>query len=445
MTGISANFTAFGCRLNQAELEAIAASFRDAGFSIVRNTQKASVLVFSTCTVTGKAEQKARRVLRAAARDNPDSLILVTGCYAELDPLALTELAPGIVIIPGSEKSLLAEMARELAYILEAGLDPVSEAGNLVQRLRNSVSIDPFLFSPGDYRYKSRASLKIQDGCNNACSYCRVCIARGPSVSIDPVRAIERAQQLEAMGFSEIVLTGVNLSQYRYESTDFPGLLSLLLENTRNTAFRISSWEPDALGDGFLEVFSDKRVRPHLHLAVQSGSNTILKAMRRSYSRETVLEAVRSIRQVKDSFIGMDIICGFPGETEDDFNASLDLLLKTEPAGLHVFPFSPRPGTEAYKMKPFVPERIAGERVAILAEAVKKTRRSFAGRRIGQILEVIPEKFNSRLGTGTAISPEYLNLILDGNPSGTDRLLKCRIIDHADQNSGFDLKAEILL
>ena len=197
---------------------------------------------------------------------------------------------------------------------------------------------DRFAFAPTAFRFHSRPSLKIQDGCDNRCAYCRVCLARGPSVSLEPTRLLERVRALEAAGAPEIVLTGVNLSQYRAVGLDFSALLGWLLAETDRVAFRISSWEPDRVDDAFLAVFLASRVRPHLHLAAQSGSDVTLRAMGRHYGAARLLAAVADLRRVKvDPFLGADLICGFPGETDAQFGQTLALAEQADFAWIHAY------------------------------------------------------------------------------------------------------------
>ncbi|PKL07731.1 MAG: tRNA (N(6)-L-threonylcarbamoyladenosine(37)-C(2))-methylthiotransferase MtaB [Spirochaetae bacterium HGW-Spirochaetae-7] len=388
---LRASFRTFGCKLNQAETESIADSFAAAGAAVVRAGESADVVVFNTCTVTSKAEQKARREMRLALRLNPEAVALVTGCYAELEPDALAAVAPRTVVIPGSHKDALRGMAAGLVSARLAGLDLLSEARHLAS-LAAGKSPDPFAFVPGDARFHSRVQLKVQDGCDKRCSYCRVCLARGHSVSLAPGEALARAAALESSGIREVVLTGVNLSQYRSGGRGFPGLLELLVGGTERLAFRVSSWEPDRVDDAFVRAFTLPRVRPHLHLSVQSGSDRVLAAMGRPYGRDAVLRAAKAARAVRDDpFIGADIILGFPGESDDDFRDTLDLLERLEPAWVHAFTFSPRPGTPAFDMKPRVPERVAVERAAIVQAIAERGRTAFASSRLGRVLEAVIE------------------------------------------------------
>jgi threonylcarbamoyladenosine tRNA methylthiotransferase MtaB len=434
---LTVSFRTFGCRLNQTETEAIAAAFAAAGARVVDFGQASDLVLFNTCTVTTKAEQKARREMRQALRLNADAVLIATGCYAEMDPQALQALAPRLVVIPGGRKGDLPALAPELCAACDEGLDLLDETRRLAD-LAAGRPVDPFSFIPGDFRFRSRAALKIQDGCSNRCSYCRVCLARGRSVSLDPSEIVRRARIIAEAGIAEIVLTGVNLSQYASGGLQFPGLLDLLCKETGRVAFRISSYEPDRVDAAFLKAFAAPRVRPHLHLPVQSGSDAILGLMGRSYRRHEVLAAVAAARAAKgDPFIGLDIITGFPGESDDDFAATIDLIQRTGPAWIHAFVFSPRPGTRAYAMKPKVPERVAVARARELARLAADGKQRFAARRIGTMVEAVPEGIAAgdesaddpdSAGTMlTAVSADYLHLAVRGVPADIPAGFSCMV------------------
>lgn len=437
------SFRAFGCKLNQAEAESIAEAFKAGGSLLVPFGASADVVVVNTCTVTGKAEQKARRELRMAGRNSPGAAIIVTGCYAEMDPDALAALSPKVIVVPGSRKGDLVRLAEGLAEAVAHGLDPFEEARRILH-LASGTEPDPFAFPPGLSRFRSRASLKVQDGCDNRCSYCRVCLARGHSVSLAPAEAVERARGLEASGYPEIVLTGVNLSQYRHGGVDFPGLLELLVRETDRVSFRISSYEPDRIDGSFLRAFSDPRVRPHLHLAVQSGSDSVLERMGRRYGRELVMRSVADARSAKgDPFIGMDMILGFPGEGPREFGDTLDLLEACSPAWIHAFTFSPRPGTPAFSLTPKVPERIAVERAAAVGDFARKAKGTFALRRVGRTVEAIVESAGTVSGIGNsvpAVTADYLKLRVYRVPRGRTGTILCRVIGRVGASAYHQLK-----
>jgi threonylcarbamoyladenosine tRNA methylthiotransferase MtaB len=449
---IRAAFRTFGCKLNQLETEALAGAFRESGAVLVPFSEKADVYVVNTCTVTGKAEQKARREIRRALRTNPEAVVLVTGCWAEVGAGEVAALGPRTVVIPGSRKDDAALLAADLAEAWEKGLDLAEAAGRGRDALSGRAH-DPFAFRPETFLLHSRASLKVQDGCDNRCAYCRVCLARGPSRSLEPAGVVERARSLAERGAREIVLTGVNLSQYRAGGITLAGLLSLLIRETEGVAYRLSSWEPDRVDAEFLSAFALPRVRNHLHLAVQSGCDAVLARMGRGYRSETVRRAVRDLRAVKaDPFLGADLISGFPGETEAEFRSTFDLAAELDFAWLHAFSFSPRPGTRAFGMRPKVPERAAGERVEALLALGRRGRAAYAARAVGRLTRAIledpgeedgPEAAGdsgdyeagsapARVAVQPAISDEYLRLEVTGVPESLRRRgaeVACRIAE----------------
>lgn len=373
-------FQTLGCKLNQLETDALVDSFKIEGASILplrggRAAGRVDLFVLNTCTVTGKAEQKARHAARAVLAEHPRAVVLVTGCYAQLDGEGLESIHERIVAVPGENKDAILV----LSHWLE---EHWNGRGDLLDAVREwkaesrppDEGGDRFAFNPGYFALHSRPALKVQDGCDNRCAYCRVRLARGASRSLPAATALARARSLEAAHKAEIVLTGVNLSQYRDGSMRFPGLVAALLEGTTGAAFRISSYEPDRIDEAFLSIFARDRVRPHAHLPVQSGADPVLAAMGRGYRRDLVLAAIEALRRVKgDPFLAADIIVGFPGETDEDFSATLELCRTAGFAWIHAFPFSPRPGTRAFEFRPRVPERVAGERAAELGALARGT------------------------------------------------------------------------
>lgn len=401
-----------GCRLNQIESEATARFFTDANFSVSmegltsssESNNETCLGIINTCTVTHKSEQKARRIIRLMLKKFPSAAILVTGCYAQLSPEEIKAIDSRICVIGGQMKSRLSKVpdlltksltekwqAEDFSKLIE------KEIASLPQ-LQAGIPEDSFKLSATSFLSHSRASLKIQDGCNNNCAFCAIHIARGHSVSLDVQTAINRVRELEEKGHDEVVLTTVNISQYKGVYKDgfcnFTELLFLLLENTKKIHFRISSLYPDIVDDDFCRVISDPRVQPHFHISVQSGSTEILKAMNRPYSIESVIKACQKLREVKDRpFIACDIITGFPGESDEDFEKTIQLCSECDFAWVHAFPFSERPGTTAASMKNKVAQSVSGERAKRLTEwAINqkiKYVKSFSGSEHKAVLETV--------------------------------------------------------
>lgn len=430
------HFETLGCKLNQIESESIARAFTDAGFccSMSPFTAKTSVssdvilCIVNTCTVTAKAEQKARRIIRLLLEKCPAAVVLVTGCYAEVEPDSIRKLDERVAVLRGTQKDVLADLPCALdmnvfsggnaARALESMLDSLLSAH--LKSPEETLKHSSFALCTDTFMQHSRASLKIQDGCNNNCAYCRIHIARGPAVSLSAADVLSRVWQLEDAGQKEVVLTGVNLSQYAgstegLESSlslsgrqfdlsgalkngslrpfiDFAQLLKLLLANTHEINFRISSLYPDRVDDELCESIKNERIRPHFHLSVQSGSNAVLHAMNRPYKSEEVVKAARRLRTLKPGcFLACDVITGFPGETDADFEDTLAMCREADFSWVHVFPFSARPGTAAFKMRPQVPQSISGKRAAELTELActqkKEYLKAFEGKELTAIVE----------------------------------------------------------
>lgn len=459
-----------GCRLNQIESESIAKFFSDANFCVSMDAVTAAsavrgdveICVVNSCAVTQKSEQKARRVIRLLLEKFPNACVVVTGCYAELSKDALLQMDRRIAVLPGQRKSRMESVAQSLASDVAgagalagasalagssalAGAGASAGAGALAsscasanarfdaslfaKKIQREIFDAPqeilrlaektFKLATENFAAHSRASLKIQDGCNGSCSYCAIKNARGKSVSLDADDVIERVIALEKSGHSEIVLTGVNVAQYKSEhngtQTDFVSLLELLLKNTSSVSFRLSSIWPTVVSDRFCGIISDARVRPHFHLSVQSGSDKILSAMRRSYTSRDVAIAVEKLRAAKgEPFIACDIIAGFPGESETDFADTMSLMENCNFAWIHAFPFSARPETEAFGMKPKIAERVAGERVARLIELAKKNKTAYINSFSGKTVEAIAESVRrgnliSKKQTARAVTENFLH------------------------------------
>jgi len=434
-----AAFYTFGCKLNQYETEALASAFRNQGFSVVSLhegcLQESDVYLINTCTVTSKSEQKARRLIRALSRGHPDSLLVVTGCYAQCDGEAVRALGPNIVVVPQARKDALLDFPLFLKRVDGGGGEGRRDlAREYFARLDASAG-DPFRFRVASYSFHSRAFLKIQDGCDNACAFCRVPLARGGSVSLEPERVYERLQEIERAGYREAVLTGVNISSYRCGGLRLPELLAEALARSTSLRIRLSSLEPEAVSPPLAEVLKEPRLRPHFHLPVQSGSDRVLAAMRRGYTAAKVEEAVDMLRAAKPgAFLAADLIVGFPGESEEDFTLTLDLAARLRFAKLHVFPFSPRPGTPAWGLGGRVPERVRDQRVRRLVDLCERLYRLYAEQWRGREVEMVLEGRQAHGGGEgwRGLSENYLKILVGGVPGALARsggLVRVRIDD----------------
>ncbi len=410
---LSVSVYTFGCKLNQLESEALADAFRRAGFSVAALEESSrecaappDLIIINTCTVTSRSDQKARRVIRKALRDFPFSCVIVTGCYAALDGEKIAALEEGRAaeqrLFVFGDKAALLELP---VYLASALNDTAARAGRTAALVARWLMPEEtktarggegaFRFTPEKFSFHTRAFLKIQDGCDNHCTYCRIRLARGPSVSMAAAQALEELRALEAAGYWEAVLTGVNITQYRNSPDDtggLGGLLRVLLEGTRTIGIRLSSLEPLAITDEFAEVLAHPRIRPHFHLSAQSGSKTVLGKMGRAYSGAAVEKAAGLLRSVKGNpFLACDIITGFPGEGEAEFEETLAMCRNTGFAWIHAFPYSKRPGTAAYAYAQTVSEEEAMRRVDILTKLAWDGRRNYARSWVGGVLETLVE------------------------------------------------------
>ncbi len=402
-----------GCRLNQCESEAIADSFSKEGFKVVREDEESDLYLVNTCTVTAKAEQKARRMIRLFARRSP---VVVTGCYAQMAEEELKKLGENIVIVPLVRKAGLLKLAGHIKAAMESGMP-------LMQALESFIEPDGGLFDyqASSFSYHSRAYLKVQDGCDNECGYCRVHIARGHSLSLGREEVIKRALELEEAGFNEIVLTGVNLTMYDHEGEGLGGMMLDLIPRLKDTTrLRLSSMEPDHIDERLIMAVSSHKVHPHFHIPLQSASDKVLQRSNRKYSREHLEWVIKRLREVKDDpFIACDVIAGLPAEGEEEFEETYNFLKDNAFSAFHVFPFSPRPDTALYKAKDRCEERVRDERAERLRELSSQLEESYIKRQIGRNLEVLLE--SRKEGTFTGTTGNYLKVRVENIPAFAKR------------------------
>jgi threonylcarbamoyladenosine tRNA methylthiotransferase MtaB len=445
----SAAFYTLGCKLNQLETESIAGAFREAGWGIAPwNDDKGApgkpdLLVLNTCTVTSHSEQKARHVIRKALRDNPGAALLVSGCYAQLEadaiealdePLSGSARHRRLFVVKGSLKDRLLD----LPALLEPGIPLGEQIQHWAGECGSRNTGGAFRFNPGEFSFHSRSSIKIQDGCDNSCTFCRVHIARGKSQSLDAAEVLARLAALEEKGYAEASLTGVNISQYGGGLSHLARLLEYLLAGTKTIALRLSSIEPDSGGFGgdFIQAVSHPRVRPHFHLSLQAGSQKILSRMGRSYTPLEAMAGIRALRGSRDDpFLACDIISGFPGESPEDAEKTYDFCHEAGFAWIHAFPFSRRPGTAAWNFKDRVSEREAGLRSARLTELARQGKEEYVRRWIGKNVSLIVEASSSESYV-RGISDNYLRVAvpLGGRPApGPGKAFQCKLVKAAEK------------
>lgn len=410
-----------GCRLNQAESESIAEHFKHSGFAVTA-PDKAEIVIVNTCTVTSKAEQKARRMIRLFARK---SEVIVTGCYAEMASNEIKALSDHVTVFSLREKASLLSLPQHLKSALLSGLALHDAIASFTER-----STDLFAFDASSFQYHSRAYLKVQDGCDNHCGYCRTTIARGPSVSLDADSVVERALRIEDSGFHEIMLTGVNLTMYDHECDGLGGLVEKLLARLgKDMRIRLSSMEPDHVDDRLLDTLHDHRMQPHFHIPIQSASPAVLRRVGRVYPMEHVAYIIERMRAIKDDpFIACDVIAGLPGEGEKEWEESYDFLARTRFSFMHVFPFSPRPDTALFKAKDRAEERVRDERAEKLRALSSEMNREYIERQKGKEVEVLAEKN----GEGTTGNYLKARIVLPKGRTAINGLIYKGIITKTD-------------
>jgi threonylcarbamoyladenosine tRNA methylthiotransferase MtaB len=398
----------FGCKVNQYESAALAAALEQAGWTAAAPGAPPALAVVNTCTVTARADQQARQAIRRLARLYPGASVVVTGCYAERAPGELARL-PGVAGIVGNpEKPGLAALAATavsgaMPFIRVNGYCP----GSGFQFLETA-------HFPGH----TRAWLKIQDGCAHACSYCIVPRVRGPARSLDPAAVEAALLRLAEGGYPEIVLTGIDLGQYGRDLTPSESLAGLLRRLARRPwpcRFRLSSLEPREVTGALLEAAAAlPGLCPHFHLPLQSASDRILAAMNRPYPAHRVRDlAWELISRFPGAALGFDVLTGFPGETEADFAATHAFLETLPLAYLHVFPFSPRPGTPAAAL-PRLPAGEVRRRAHILRELGRAKKAAFLHAQVGSCQEVLVEGPASTPGRLRGLSANYLRVVFPG-------------------------------
>ncbi|MBE3596620.1 MAG: tRNA (N(6)-L-threonylcarbamoyladenosine(37)-C(2))-methylthiotransferase MtaB [Hydrogenibacillus sp.] len=378
-------FYTLGCKVNAYETEAIWRLFEQSGYTRVDFEDESDVYVINTCTVTNTGDQKSRKIIRRAVRKNPEAVIAVTGCYAQTSPAEVLSI-PGVDIVIGTNgRSRLLEYVEEVRQTRR----PINAVTNIMKvREYENLSVTQFA-------ERTRAFLKIQEGCNNFCTFCIIPWAKGLARSRRPEDVLREARTLVENGYKEIVLTGTHTGGYG-EDLENHSLADLLRDLSRIDGLeriRISSIEASQITDGVLEAIgsSDKLCR-HFHIPLQSGDDTILKRMRRKYTTAEYAARVERIRAIfPDAAITTDVIVGFPGETEAMFEASYRLIEDIGFSELHVFPYSKRSGTPAARMPGQVPEAEKKRRVRALLELDASLKRRYRSRFLGQVLTVIPE------------------------------------------------------
>jgi threonylcarbamoyladenosine tRNA methylthiotransferase MtaB len=412
-----------GCKLNQYEGESIEYSLEKSGFRIVdlKDGVKPDVVVVNTCTVTSRSDRKSRNsILRASRLLGKKGLLVVTGCYAQTDRDELKKLTGVNIVVGSMGKAALPD-------IIGAHFSGHSSSVDNVP--------GPFDYEVPVTAHRSRAFIKVQDGCNMACAYCKVVLARGSSVSRDPQSVVQALNHVHRHGYREVVLTGVNIASYSWEKMTLENLVAHILKNTPDTLrIRLSSIEPENITDALLHAFEHRRIMPHFHIPLQSGSDMILKRMNRPYTAEEYVRKVNVLRRIKPgSHVATDIIVGFPGEREEDFNKTLRVVERVQFASLHVFRYSPRDGTAASMLRDDVTQEEKAERSRKLIATGTQLNSSFRKRFEGTVRAAVLER---KTGGYEGITDNYIRVQLpDSNEDLSRKLVPVRILSVEKDNT----------
>ena len=415
-------FHTLGCKVNHYETEAIWQLFKDANYERVEFETNADVFVINTCTVTNTGDKKSRQIIRRAIRQNPDAVVCVTGCYAQTSSAEIMEI-PGVDIVVGTQ-----DRHKLLDYIqqFQDERQPMNGVGNIMKNRTYEELEVPY------FTDRTRASLKIQEGCNNFCTFCIIPWARGLMRSRDPEKVVEQATQLVNSGYKEIVLTGIHTGGYGQDLKNY-NLAQLLrdLDTIEGLErIRISSIEASQLTDEVIDVIgnSNKVVR-HLHIPLQSGSDDVLKRMRRKYTMAHFSERLTKLHQaLPDLAVTSDVIVGFPGESEDEFQETYDFIVNHHFSELHVFPYSPRIGTPAARMDNQIDEETKNVRVHKLISLSNQLAKEYASKFEDEVLEVIPEEMGEEPHTLVGYADNYMNVRFEGDDSLIGQIVKVKIV-----------------
>lgn len=384
-------FYTLGCKLNYSETSTIGRMFESRGYQKVEFNETPDIFIINTCSVTENADKKCKKIVKEANRVNPDGYVAIIGCYAQLKPQEISEIEGVDAVLGAAEKFRLVDL---LGDFVKEPREKSEKATIFNSKIEEAVDYHTS-YSLND---RTRTFLKVQDGCDYPCSYCTIPLARGKSRSDSIANVVNAAKEIAQSGVKEIVLTGVNIGDFGLQNgirvETFFDLIKELDEVEGIERFRISSIEPNLLTDEIIEfVAKSKRFVPHFHIPLQSGSSKVLALMKRRYKRELYVERVNKIKQLMpDCCIGVDVIVGHPGETEEEFLETYNFLNELNISYLHVFTYSERPNTTAISIKPTVPQNKRAERSKMLHILSDKKKRFFYESQIGKKFSVLFEE-----------------------------------------------------
>jgi len=409
-------FYTLGCKLNQAETEALTSQFCRSGFQLVSPNDEADVYIANTCTVTHIADRKSRHWLRLARRRNPQALIVATGCYAQRCRQDLASLAD--LVVDNTEKDNLFALMQVLS-LDGRGLGE----GKTTESQVPAVAV------------RTRSLIKIQDGCHGPCTYCIVPRVRPRECSSPSSRIIDEVKQKVTLGYKEVVLTGTKVGSYEDDGTSLRDLVQRILHDTGIERLRLSSLQPSEISGELLALWQDERLCRHYHLALQSGSESVLQRMKRSYSLDEYCRTLKLIREkIPDAAITTDVMVGFPGESDEEFEQSYSFCQQAGFANIHVFPFSPRPETAAARMPSQIKDKVKQERNQRMLELSRSCRRRFCEQFPGQIMPALWEQ-ETKPGSGiySGLTSNYIRVFAHSAKSLSNEITLARLLEFRSQ------------
>jgi threonylcarbamoyladenosine tRNA methylthiotransferase MtaB len=410
---IKVAFKTLGCKLNQYETDSLVSQFRDEGYEIADYSSKADVYIINSCTVTNQSDQKSRTVINQAHRNNPNGLFVVTGCMANHFGEALNDGISKTLVIKNDQKSTIFQQVDSFVK------------GESIPILPANV----FGFKPIKNGLHTRATVKIQDGCDNYCTFCIIPFVRGRAISRPIDDILNEIKQLITYGYKEIVITGVNISRYDYSGIKFDSLVESIVNIEGDFRLRISSIEPDNITDKFIDLFHHPKMTPHLHLCLQSGSEKVLLQMRRMYSVVSFTNIVNRIRQIHPDFnFTTDIIVGFPGETDNDFNDSCKAVKDLGFTHVHTFPYSDRSGTRADRMESKIISKVKKDRGEAIRNISEDNQIQYFKSFIGKEQTVLAEnRAKQKLLQG--YGENYVPIVINDSLAQVNQFYKVKIIE----------------
>ncbi|MBK9290121.1 MAG: tRNA (N(6)-L-threonylcarbamoyladenosine(37)-C(2))-methylthiotransferase MtaB [Bacteroidetes bacterium] len=376
-------FKTLGCRLNQFETDALASRFHFGSYQVVDFEDQADVYVVNTCTVTNQSDQKSRQTIHQARRRNADALVVVTGCMANNYKESLLESKAINYVVDNERKAAIYSIIEE--HFRGQAPDP------------EGFDVDVFSYETATHTFHTRSMIKIQDGCDNFCTFCIIPKVRGRATSRPQDEILDNIRQVLDHGFREVVLTGVNIGRYEHQGVNFEQLVERILELPGDFRVRISSIEPDGFSHRFLELFDHPKLTPHLHLCLQSGSEAVLLRMRRMYTAREFRQIAETLRSRYPNFnLTTDIIVGFPGETEEEFEQTVQMARELKFSHIHTFKYSVRNGTRAERMPGQVSEKVKNQRSEIIRGIALQNKRDYYTSMLGQTQRLLVERISDQ-------------------------------------------------